>query len=85
MQQTIMYQTFPPKTSLASSNMGLWPASAKYFAVDRPANPAKSGHKFIKLTAAAITFEVNQCAKKNIHLLNIYHELHQTCTSNHDL
>jgi hypothetical protein len=36
-----IYQTFPPKTSLASSNMGLWPASARYFAVDRPANPAK--------------------------------------------
>jgi hypothetical protein len=44
--------------------MGLWPASAKYFAVDRPANPTKSCHKFIKVTATAITFEINQCAKK---------------------
>jgi len=32
--------TFPPRTSLASSNRGLWPASARYFAVDNPANPA---------------------------------------------
>ena len=32
-------QTFPPKTSLASNNIGLWPASAKYFAVDKPAKP----------------------------------------------
>jgi hypothetical protein len=64
MRQTIIYQTFPPETSLASSNMGLWPASAKYFAVDRPANPTKSCHKFIKVTATAITFEINQCAKK---------------------
>lgn len=32
-------QTFPPRTSLASSNMGLCPASAKYFAVHKPAKP----------------------------------------------
>ena len=43
-----IYQTFPPKTSLASSNMGLWPASARYFAVERPANPAKVTSQIIK-------------------------------------
>lgn len=32
-------ETFPPRTSLASSNKGWWPASAKYFAVDKPAKP----------------------------------------------
>lgn len=31
--------TLPPKTSLASNKIGLWPASARYLAVERPANP----------------------------------------------
>lgn len=32
--------TLPPSTSRASSTIGMWPASLRYLAVDRPARPA---------------------------------------------
>ncbi len=38
--QTNRLITFPPSTSRASKRIGLCPASARYFAVHRPARPA---------------------------------------------
>jgi hypothetical protein len=39
-QKQSSMKTFPPRTSLDSNSIGLWPASAKYLAVDKPAKPA---------------------------------------------
>ena len=39
-QKQSSMKTFPPRTSLDSNRIGLWPASAKYLAVDKPAKPA---------------------------------------------
>jgi hypothetical protein len=84
--QASIYQTFPPKTSLASSNMGLWPASARYFAVDKPANPAKVTSEINKASSQLeFPSKFPNSQRKITSVKNINHELHQTCTSNHDL